>query len=290
MPRTTPKRPRLALILAALAALAAACGRRDGPRPAPAPRVVSIVPAATAVVVALGEADHLVGVTRYGHAPGVPVVGDTNPPPERVLAQEPDLVLVGDYPSQAPTREKLAALGVETLPLPFVTLADMRAATLTLGARLGATPEAEALVARLDAALAAGRARATERGPVKVLVVYGTEPGFVYTTAGGDHVSELLAAVGGVNVVHDGGLTVRLGLEAVLARAPELVLHVAPDAALPDDAAALAYWRQALPDLPAARRGQVRVWPDDHLAQNGPWLADAVAPLAALLDRAAAAR
>lgn len=280
------------LALAAIAALPyAGCERRHPARTdAPAPRVVSLVPAATAVVVALGAADHLVGVTRYCHAAGVAVVGDMSPPPERVLAREPDLVLVGDYPSQGPVREKLAALGVDTLPLAFTTLADMRASTLTLGERFDARPAAEALVARLDAALSAGRARAAERGPVRVLLVYGLEPGFVYTTAGGDHVSELLATIGGVNVVHDGGLTVRLGLEAVLARAPELVLHVAPDAALPDDAAALAFWRAALPDLPAVKRGQVRVWPNDRLAQNGPWLADVVAPLADLLDRAAAAR
>lgn len=278
--------------LAVAIALVAACAARDAPRhDAPAPRVVSLNPAATAIVAALGAGDHLVGVTRYCEAPGAPVLGDMNPRPEQVLARTPDLVLAGDYPSQAALRDQLTALDVAVLALPLVRLADQRAATLTLGARLDRGERAAELAAALDAALARAAARAAARPPVRVLLVFDVEQGYVYTTGGGDHTAELLAAAGATNIAAGGPLTSRLALDAVLARAPDLILHVAPSPRFPDAASARAHWA-SLPDLPAVRAGHVHVWPDDQLAQNGPWIGGpggALDRLGDLLDRVAAA-
>src|SRR6266545_3724545 len=69
-----------------------------GPRASPAPqRIVSLAPSATDIVVALGAAKRIVGVTRYETAPevkGLPSVGGfLDPSPEAVLALRPDLVL-----------------------------------------------------------------------------------------------------------------------------------------------------------------------------------------------------
>ena len=275
--------------VASLAAfvLVAGCGRAPGKVPAPAPRVVSLVPAATAIIAALGAKDHLVGVTRYCEVTGPPVLGGMDARPEAVMAQEPDLVVVGDYPSQAPLRAQLAALGLKVLATPFLRLADLRAAVLSLGEALGRGPRAAELVARLDQDLAAARARAAARRPLRVLLVFDVQQGYVYTTGGGDHLGELLALTGAVNVAVGGPLTTRLALEGVLARAPDLILHVAPSGAYPDDAAARGFW-QSLPEVPAVHTGQVYVWPDNHLAQNGPWIGAAALRLADLLDRVAA--
>jgi len=282
--RAVPGAAGLALTSALLISLTlGACGRSAPPREAPAPRVVSLVPAATATLRQLDREAHLVGVTRYCDAPGVPVVGDMAPPPERILAQEPDLVLVGDYPSQARIRGQLEALGIEVVVLPYVRIGDMIHATRLLGRRLDAAPRAEELASAVEAAL--GRAAAGHRSPqpVTVLIVYDTEAGHVFTTGGGDHVAEVIEAVGAQNIAAGGPLTTRLGLEVVLARAPEVVLHVAPSPRFPDHAAALRHWAAALPDLPAVKAGRVHVWPDDRLAQNGPWLAGAIDELMTLL-------
>ena len=85
-----PTLKRSALVLALAAALPAAAAALDvgwpdsgpgvaaggvvwlGPRPRPDPRrIVSLAPSATDVVVAIGEARRLVGVTRYDDAPEV---------------------------------------------------------------------------------------------------------------------------------------------------------------------------------------------------------------------------
>lgn len=278
------RRPWAALVV--VAAVVGGCGRGAGQVPAPAPRVVSLVPAASAIIDALGAKAHLVGVTRYCAVKGPPVLGGMDARPEAVMAQDPDLVVVGDYPSQTALREQLAALGMTVVAPSFVGIDDLRAAVTSLGGALGRGAAAEALVAAMDRDLALAKARAASRRPIKVLLVYDVQQGYVYTTGGGDHLGEVLALCGAQNIAQGGPLTTRLALDAVLARGPELILHVAPGDAYPDDAAARAYWK-SLPEVPAVRDGQVYVWPDDHLAQNGPWIGAAALQLSDLLDRVA---
>lgn len=275
---------RLQAALGSSLLLLAACAGNPSPLAnAPAPRVVSLAPALTAIVHALGADAHLVGVTSFCDAPGKPVVGDLAPRPEAVLAQRPDLVLMAGYASQADTAAALGALGLRVDTLPLVTLADMRASTATLGRLLHREPAATAALAAFDQALSA----APRGRPVKTLIVYDLQPGFVTTTGGGDHIAELAALLGADNIAR-GPVTLRLGLERVLEAAPELILHVAPDQRFPDSAAALAHW-SAWPSLPAVARRQVIVYPDDALARNGPHLAAVVPRLAALIDAARAA-
>jgi len=286
----TPKRrsrQALWMVLAGvLSVLWTACGERSAPGVSAAgdgaarPRIVSLAPALTAILVELGAKDHLVGVTSWCDVAGVAVVGDMKPRPEAVLAAEPDLVVMAQYGSQAPDLAPLSALGLETLSLPLVTLDDMRRATHELGELTGT--DGDAVVRRFDEALAAGKAKG--RRGVRFLLVYGLEPGFVITTGGGDHISELLGELGGVNAV-SGGVTTRLGLERVLELNPDVILHAAPSATLPDSKAALAHWA-TWPGLSAVARGRVFVFPRDTLARNGPQLAGDIAELVRMLDAA----
>jgi len=276
----------LGLVAALVVGLAlGACGVTPPPAlVGPATRVVSLAPALTATLRALGAGDRLVGVTRFCDAPGVPVVGDLTPQLEVVVAARPDLVVMGEYGSQSGAADKLRALGLGVRTWPLVTIDEMRRATLALGELVGRADPARALDRQIAAALARLVDGARGLRPVRVLVVYDVQPGFVLTTGGGDHISELIALAGGINVASPGPVTARLGLEEVIARAPELVLHVAPDPRFPDDAAAAAYWRGLSPELPAVAHAAVRVWPDDRLAQNGPHLAsvaDRLGPLVA---------
>ena len=285
-----------ATLVAATLVMTLGCGRPtdpvgDAPSPdgATHPRVVSLAPALTAIVRALGGDGHLVGVTAFCDAPGVTVVGDFKPRPEAVLAQRPEVVLMAGYPTQAETAAALAALGLTVKTLPLVTLDDMRHATREIGLLLSREAAAEAAVADLDRALAdAARALPGGTPPVGVLLVYDVQPGFVITSGGGDHVSELLRRLGAANVI-DGPVTARVGLERVLEVAPELILHVAPDDRFRDSAAAKKHW-SGWPELPAVRRHQVVVFPGDGLARNGPHLVSVVPTLAAIITAARDAR
>lgn len=278
----------------ACVALAAGCGP-GAARPAAqargeATRVVSLAPSLTHMVVGLGLRERLVGVTRYCDAPGVAVVGDARPQVERVLAARPDLVVAPRYASMAADVAGLRAQGLDVLELPLESVGDARQAMLALGERLGARAEARAMVSALDAAMAGARAEAANRAARPgVLLVYEVADGYVYTTGGGDHLAEVLEAVGAKNVAVGGALTARLPLERVEAMAPELIIHVAPSARFGDDGAALAYWQAASPTLPAVVKKRVYVWPDGTLATHGPGLAGAITRLSELVARAAQA-
>lgn len=284
---------RGAVSAAIVAVWMAACGPRPDASEAasPSPRLVSVAPALTSIVVALGAAEHLVGVTRHcdpGPSARPALIGDFEPIPERVLAARPDRVLMADYASQRPAREGLAALGLHVDTYPLLTLDDLRATTRALGELLGRPADA----ARLDDALGKGLAELSACLPPgprpRWVVVYGTEPGFVYTTGGGDHVAELLALAGADNALAGHPRSARLGLERILEAAPDLILHVSPTAGFADDAAARAFWGR-WDAIPAVRQGAVFVFPDDRLARNGPHLATVAAPLCAMLRKAAEA-
>ena len=286
--------PTTQLTLTATLALAALLGASSGcARPAPSspdradaphPRVVSITPSLTALVDGLGAGDHLVGVTTWCEHEGAPIIGDMRPDPERVAAARPDLVLAGRYPSIAGDLASLRARGHQVLDVPLDSLDDTRHAWRLIGQRLDAEAAAERLVADLDRALADARARAAARGyHPRLLLVFDVAGGYVVTTGGGDHLAEIVAAVGAVNVAAGGPLTTRLAMEQVLRLAPDVIVHTAPTDRFPDQASALAFWSHH-PSLPAARAGRVHVWPDGRLATHGPGLLAAIRGLAAFAD------
>ena len=246
---------------------------------------MSLTPAACALVGALGRGDRLVGSTQHCEVPGAPRNLDIRPDLERVLALRPGLVVIGSYPFNRPAIEQLTAAGLPVFAVPLTSLDDLRAALDALGARLGAAAAARRLRAALDDGLARARALAAAAAgpPPRVLLVYEVADGYVYTSGGGDHLEPLLGACGATNVAAPGPLTARLSIERVLTLTPDVILHTAPTRALPDRAAALAYWRGVAPSLPAVQAGRVFVWPDGSLAQPGPKLAQAVVRLARLL-------
>jgi iron complex transport system substrate-binding protein len=81
-----------------------ACGREATPAPGKAQRIVSLVPAVTEMLFAIGAGPQVVGVSSYDHFPAeveaLPKVGAlVDPDTERILSLRPDLVVV--YGSQS---------------------------------------------------------------------------------------------------------------------------------------------------------------------------------------------
>ncbi|HET7754997.1 MAG TPA: helical backbone metal receptor, partial [Anaeromyxobacteraceae bacterium] len=123
------------------------------PPPATPRRVVSLAPSLTDLVVAMGLADRLVGVTRYDDSPAVrelPRVGGfLDPSPEAVVALRPDLVLWMTDGGALPAVRRIAALGVPVRALPIVSIPDLLAASRDVGAALGDAAAGERLAGEL---------------------------------------------------------------------------------------------------------------------------------------------
>jgi ABC-type Fe3+-hydroxamate transport system substrate-binding protein len=163
----------------------------------------------------------------------------------------------------------------------------LRTAIARIADLIGTPQVAPPLVAKLDAARDKLERCLTPGRKPSWLVVYGVDGAHVYSTGGGDHIADLLAATSAPNALEGHARSARVGLEAVLAARPDVILHVAPTADLPDSAAARRWWA-TWEAIPAVRRGAVFVWPDDRLARNGPHLAELVDMLCDMLRLGAA--
>jgi ABC-type Fe3+-hydroxamate transport system substrate-binding protein len=288
----------LSLVLTALLAGCDPVERADGERAlhvrddvgrdvrlaAPARRVVSLVPATTDVVIALGAAQRLVARTDYDSRPEVAALpsvgGGLNPNLEWLAARQPDLVIGwADRQSRA-VIGRLAELGTSSYAAEIETLADVRATILRLGVLLGLDDRADSLVTAIDASLAGTAASVRGRAPVDALYVIALDP--LIVAGPGTFIDELLTIAGARNVAGDAPARwAHLSLEELVTRAPAAVfLATGPDAyAVRARLATLPGWSR----VPAVRLG--RVHPVDAAVFNrpGPEVAFVARALAAAL-------
>lgn len=142
------------------------------------------------------------------------------PSTETVLALHPDLVVMYAGTNQR-LRINLKSLGVPVLDVPWANgLKDIRAVTTMLGDRLGAPQRARALLATMDAKIAAAEAKAP-RPPVGAILY---EPQGYATVQG---VTQEVMTIAGIKDVAPAGAMTRTGqlpVEAVIAAAPELLI------------------------------------------------------------------
>jgi len=197
---------------------------------APARRVVSLIPAATELLFAIGAGPLVVGRTQYCNYPpeasAVPSLGDgIKPSIEAVLGQNPDLVVLYHSGQNAAVAGRLHELGIPALRLNTDLLRDVPRVTRTLGALTGHRHEADSVIAVFDTALAHATRPVTGTRPSVLLLVWEQPP---MTVGSGSFLSELVERAGGRNVFAD--VTSSSGvvsIEAVAARNPDLIYTTA---------------------------------------------------------------
>ena len=275
-----------ALVAAILLAPAAPDARQDDPPR----RIVSVVPAVTEMLFAIGAGPRVAGVSSFArHPPEVetlPRVGALlDPDVERILSLRPDLVIL--YGSQTDTVEQMARGSIPVFPYRHGTLAGVMTTMRELGAATGREAAAERLAHRMEADLAAIRNRVSRRPRPRVLLVLGREPDAirnVYASGGAGFLHDAIVAAGGRNVFAGTPReAVQPGSERILASAPDVIVEVHAEGLLePADAARqpLAWGRLA--SVPAVRHGRIHVLAGDDLVVPGPRLVDGVARLARL--------
>lgn len=270
----------LALALAAGAAAAASVVDDRGRRVdigAGAQRVVSLSPALTETVCALGACARLVGVDRHSNWPAavrsLPRLGGLDDTPvERLVALRPELVLA---PTSSRVVDRLESLGLRVLALEARTLGGTRTVVERVAAALGDAEAGAALWQRLERRIDAAAARVAPRWQGRrVYFEVGATP---WAAGEASFIGELLGRFGLVNIVPASmGPFPQLNPEFVLRAQPELVMA---------SAAALATmaerpgWRRLRALADGARCGFAPE-PYDTLMRAGPRLADAAEALA----------
>jgi ABC-type Fe3+-hydroxamate transport system substrate-binding protein len=193
---------------------------------APARRVVSLIPASTELLFAIGAGLSLVGRTSYCDYPpaakAVPDLGDgIKPSIEAVLAQRPDLVVLYNSGQNAAVAGRLGELGIPSLRINTDALSDVGRVARILGTLTGRQQGADSVAAAFDTALAAATRQPQGRRPRILLLVWEQPP---MTIGRGSFLHELVERAGGENLFAD--VTASSGvvsIEAVAARDPDLI-------------------------------------------------------------------
>ena len=263
--------------LIAIALLAAGPRQHLGPRvPDRVRRVVTVAPALSEIVLALGAGERLAGVTRFDDDPrerDLPRIGGYNDPqPEAVLAVKPDLILAEPAPENRGPVETLARLGIAVETFPLSTVGHIEAAISAIAGFLGVPERGLALNAHLERARQQARKAAAGRKRTRALLVFGLDP--LVVAGPGGFAGELLADAGGENAAGDNPLPFfRLSAEAAVRAAPEAIVLCGIDA--PPG-------RSPIPGLEKTRVITLR---STALLHPGPRLPEALSDLAAALRR-----
>lgn len=252
---------------------------------APAQRIVSINPSLTAILLALGAGDALVGVDDYSalqqpEVASLPRVGGLfSPSLEAVVALSPDAVVAVPSVEQRDFRNRLEALGVRVLLFQNVEFAEVLENIAVLGRLVGREREALLRIRRIEAARAAATRLTKNRRHPRTVVVLQRDPLFV--VGGGSFIDGLLVAAGAENL----GASFddpypRVALEWLIDGEPQVLIDMTKEAAGVGDP--LAFWSR-WPAIPAVAEGRVLHLDPQQVTLPGPYLDRSIETLVAVL-------
>ena len=268
-----------------------AAPRAQDKAPATAPRrIVSLVPAITEMLFAIGAGPQVVAVSSYDEFPpevkALPKVGALlDPDTERILALRPDLVIV--YGSQSDLEKQLERAGHRTFSYRHGGIPTTLSTIRDLGTATGHRAEADKLTSSLQSRLDAVRDRVKGRIPLRTMLVFERQPGTlreVYASGGVGFLNEMLTIAGGRNVFADVSKeAVQPSVETMLARAPDVILEVRAAGLIEKTPSPERDAWSALSSVPAVRNQRVLLLTGDYLVVPGPRLAAATEAFARAL-------
>jgi iron complex transport system substrate-binding protein len=194
----------------------------------PATRIISLIPAQTEVVAALGGVERLLARTRWdtdARLAHLPSLGDAlTPSVEWIVAQRPDLVIAWTDGDARTTVHRLSDAGVTVYSSRVESLDEINAMIARIGLLLGRKDAADSLIASLDAQLDGVRSAVAGRPRPDVLYLIDEDPAMA--AGAGTFVGQLVEVAGGRNVFDDlPQYYPQVSLEEILRRDPTLIIR-----------------------------------------------------------------
>ena len=277
---------RIVFVLFVSFVLVATVASQSHPR-----RIVSLVPALTEMLFAIGAGPQVVGVSSYDEYPpsvkSLPRVGALiDPDTERILQLQPDLVIT--YGSQVDLQTQMRRASIPTFDYRHGGLDHILVTIRQLGQRTGHNSEANAVVEGIEARINAVKARVAGKPRPYTLLVFGREPKAlrnIFVSGGSGFLRDMLVAAGGQDVFEDVGReSLQATTETILARSPEVILEIRSEN-IPigkDLDEELATWAR-LAAVPAVRNKRVYFVTGQQMTVPGPRVADGIERMAKVL-------
>ncbi len=244
-------------------------------------RVVSLSPATTEALFALGYGDRLVGRSRYCDFPPEvkavrPVGGFVDPSLEAILGVKPDLVIGVQGPGLEDFAARLDARGISTFFPPTQSLTEIGAMLVELARLLGDEQRGLAQRAALERERVAIARTLAGRHRPRALFVFGLRP--VVAAGPGSFPDEMLRLAGADNVVSgEKHRFPTLGIERVLSLDPEVVIDATGGVAR--EGISISKDLPGWSEVRAVKEGRLVVVSDDRVLRPGPRVGQGVAVL-----------
>jgi iron complex transport system substrate-binding protein len=244
--------------------------------------IVSLVPAVTEMLFAIGAGPQVAAVSSYDDFPvqvkSLPRVGALlDPDVERILALRPKLVI--SYGSQTDFQAQMARAQIPVYSYRHAGLDGVFATLRDVGRLTGRAADAERVTHDIQAQLDRIRARVRGRARPRTLLVFERDPlslRGLYVSGGRGFLHEMLQIAGGDNVFADVDReSVQPSQETLLARAPDVIIEVRATGVVTATDAVNAdrkVW-SSLASIPAVRNGRIHFLNGDYMVVPGPRVA-----------------
>ena len=248
-------------------------------------RIVSLSPANTEILFALGLGDRIVGVTEYCTYPEAALSKDkiggfSTINTEKIAVLNPDLLVAADGNSEE-TIAHLRELGYTIITVNAdtidTTLADIR----LIGKAAGVESAAEELVSSMQADLAEIAEKTKGAEKPTILHCMWTDP--LWVSGSGTFQDEMISAAGGVNAAAAEGGWVALTMEKFLTMNPDIIVVDSGDGmgVGTDDALKNFFLKDSrMQSLSAVQNERVYVVNADIIDRGGPRIVEGVEALA----------
>lgn len=257
--------------------------------PAEPQHIVSLSPANTEILFALGSGDHVVGGTDADDYPAearaLPDVATfTGVQIERVLDLKTDLVIAAGNNFTPPADiKRLRDLGIPVVVVYAQTVDQVLSDIRLIGQAVGAAPKAAELTDTMRRRMDTISAAAAQGVALRVFYQIGSAPD-IYGPADDSFVADIIELAGGKAITTGDKVSFTMPLERLVAADPEVI--IVGDANYGVSAADVEARGGAWASMTAVKDHQVRPVDDIIVTRPGPRLADGLAALAWAIDPA----
>jgi len=190
-------------------------------------RIISLAPSNTEILFALGLGERIVGVTDYCDYPPealnkTKVGGYANPDVEKIVALDPDLILVA-HGTPMDVINSMAGLGLTVFGIKTTDLDDLLNDIRRIAEITDKEVEAQGLTSEMESRIEAvtNETEELEQRP-RVLYIVWHDP--LWTAGSGTFIHELIEKGGGVNIFQNVTGYPTISIEEVIARDPEIII------------------------------------------------------------------
>lgn len=191
-------------------------------------RVISLAPAQTEILFALGVGDRVKGRTDYCSYPEeaaeVESIGTySSPNTELILSMEPDVIFVSDYIDDS-IKEQVESTGAKTVVFSANSVEEVQEMILQVGQILNVNEKAKEITDSMDADLKDLQDILSSVEEKKSVFV---DIGSFYSTGPGSLMADMLDKINVTNVVADTGKAYpQLSTEAIIEKNPDIYLSL----------------------------------------------------------------